>query len=180
MFALAATSFSLKCSSAETSVSAISFILIITIVKDSEHFFPLRVLLHSGNYIQTLVQQMRTNMFIFFPPFFFFFQRYANPESHLRAWCQCVPSFHIWGIVLPSPSLIKVPASKQPVSHNGPIRLQRVKYSISFSVHESLSAGYDQLGSVVMNGGRRKWKLQELPGVTGGWNILKAKWTIAY
>lgn len=117
----------------------------------------------------------------FFLLFFFFFsQRYANPESHLRAWCQCVPSLHIWGIVLPSPSLIKVPASKQPVSHNGPIRLQRVKYSISFSVHESLSAGYDQLGSVVMNGGRRKWKLQELPGVTGGWNILKAKWTIAY
>lgn len=115
-----------------------------------------------------------------FSSVFFFPQRYANPESHLRAWCQCVPSLHIWGIVLPSPSLIKVPASKQPVSHNGPIRLQRVKYSISFSVHESLSAGYDQLGSVVMNGGRRKWKLQELPGVTGGWNIRKAKWTIAY
>lgn len=45
----------------------------------------------------------------------FFFQIYANPESHLRAWCQCALSLHIWG-VLPSSSRAPLWSKSPPVS----------------------------------------------------------------
>lgn len=145
-----------KCSSPGTSVSALSLILIIIIVKDSEHFFP-----------ASAASAFREPFYDLGPgskreptcSFFFFLEicKSRQPSRSLMSMHAIPPRLRPPAII-PSPSLIKVPPVSSQLRHNGPVRLQRVKYSISFSVHESLSAGYDQPSSV-MNGRRRKWKL---------------------
>lgn len=139
-------------------MSSLSLILIIIIVMVSEHFFPLRLLLHSGNHFKTLVLGINVNQHVPFSSFFLKICKSRQPSRSLMSVRAIPPHLRPPAIILPSPSLIKVPPVSSQLRHNSPVRLQRVTYSISFSVHESLSAGYDQPGSV-MNGRRRKWKL---------------------
>lgn len=105
-----------KCSSPGTSVSALSLILIIIIVKDSEHFFPLRLLLHSGSHFMTLVLGVNVNQHVPFFPFFLKICKSRQPSRSQTSVHAIPPHLRPPAIILPSPSLIKVPPSKQPAS----------------------------------------------------------------